>query len=312
MHKSAGEAEGSPLYRKNLGRPSFARLRHEAYKRRTLRLLKQLSNQHLANRRKQLAVFSYDLIGHRINLDGVYEGEYLGLLFDWLAPAQKGLLANGCAVDIGANVGNHTIFFAPFFRRVFSFEPNPKTFRLLQLNADLVDNVTCFNAGISDSDREGLLDLRYHNTGVSRISETSTADTVSIELKRLDSFVGDVEDIRLVKIDVEGHEAQVLRGSEATLRKHRPLVIFEQHKKDFANGTSESIDILKSYGYQTFAVVESFPPRLVFLPRVIRRFCQSAIRMLFGEYKEIRIRTHFDPQFYAFIIAIPDWAPGKT
>lgn len=248
------------------------------------------------------------MIGHRINLDGVYEGDNLALLFEWLTPICDSHFSDSCAIDIGANIGNHSVYFSPFFKTVVSFEPNPKTFTLLQLNARLVDNVVCHNAGISDSDREALLDTRSHNTGVSRVSEKVTASTVAIDLRKLDSFVGDSDKVALIKIDVEGHEAQVLRGSEAVIRGHNPFVIFEQHHSDFVNGTTRSIEILKEYGYRNFAVIESYPPKFLFLPRVIRRLCQSLMRLAFGESREIRIRDHIKPGFYPFIVAVPDWA----
>ena len=77
---------------------------------------------------QQMAVFSSDHISHDINLDGIYEKDYLLTLINWLKEIQIDIF-NGVAIDVGANIGNHSVFFSKFFKKVYSFEPNPKTFK---------------------------------------------------------------------------------------------------------------------------------------------------------------------------------------
>ena len=105
-------------------------------------VLHGLSSKYLLEKRNQLVIFSFDHIGHRINLDGVYEKEELEFLFDWLAELGCDL-KNKTALDVGANIGNHSLFFSDRFKSVFSFEPNPRTFKVLSLNADLKENINC-------------------------------------------------------------------------------------------------------------------------------------------------------------------------
>ena len=53
------------------------------------------------------------------------------------------------ALDIGANIGNHTIFFAEIFAKVIAFEPNPKTHSVLIINTNNLNNVVCLMVGAS-------------------------------------------------------------------------------------------------------------------------------------------------------------------
>ena len=76
----------------------------------------------------------------------------LSTLFAWFS-ARHPEVFDGIAMDIGANIGNHALYFSDYFRWVHCFEPNPRTFKVLALNAELASNITCFNVGISDSDR---------------------------------------------------------------------------------------------------------------------------------------------------------------
>lgn len=86
----------------------------------------------------QLACFAFDTISVSIHLDGQYERFDLELL------AREVLLRLNSAhqaLDIGANIGKHSVFFARFFKRVVSFEPHPRTFKLLDVNAELAEGV---------------------------------------------------------------------------------------------------------------------------------------------------------------------------
>ena len=63
---------------------------------------------------QNISIFAFDDMGLRINQFGVYEGETLNLLFEYLRPIEKELFG-GVALDIGANIGNHSIFFFQIF-----------------------------------------------------------------------------------------------------------------------------------------------------------------------------------------------------
>jgi len=204
-----------------------------------------------AKRNRKMAIFANDLIGISINQFGVYEKEELDILFDFLAPLQE-IFAAGSCLDIGANIGNHSIYFAPIFATVHSFEPHPATFRLLDFNVSGIGNVVAHNFGLGDS--KGTFTLRENptNLGGSAIADGSVggAGDIEIRVERVDGLDLDLRALCFVKIDVEGFEASVLRGAIDTIRAHEPLIVLEQHESEFVDDTTPSIATLQDLGYR--------------------------------------------------------------
>jgi len=94
-----------------------------------------------------IAVFGNDWIGANIFVDGIYELDLIEDLFKALET--MGIDTNSSyALDIGANIGNHSIQFSRKFRGVYSFEPNPRTFEILSSNTKRLNNVECLNIGL--------------------------------------------------------------------------------------------------------------------------------------------------------------------
>lgn len=230
----------------------------------------------------QVASFAFDLITQFIHLDGRYERDELQFLADRVFPA---LPPGGVCLDIGANIGNHSLAFAPHFARVIALEPHPRTFRLLELNAELAPNVTALNLGASDAAGVVKVALDPLNYAASSIGKAAAAGAVEVEfrLDRLDDMAG-IGDSRvtLVKIDVEGHEAAALTGAEATIRRNRPLVVLEVLPDDVANGTSAAVEVLRSYGYRHFYELRE-AGWLGRLPRNVKKAARSLLTILTGQ-----------------------------
>ncbi len=269
-----------------------------------LNILLMKSRQYIASK-KQLVVFSFDYIGHCINLEGVFEHRDLETFFEWIGQ-YKGVF-DGLAIDIGANIGNHSLFFSDFFKKVLSFEPNPRTFKVLSINAEMASNITCFNLGISSSNREGNLNVSGTNMGGSFVSSSPTSNSQIIKLQTLDSLLDDSERIKLIKIDVEGHEYDALVGSEATIKKHNPMILFEQRETDFSAGKSKVVDLLKSYGYGRFAFIRTHPRAPDSLGFMIQGIFAVLAKLIMGESMRVVCQNDIEKGFYPFIIAIPDW-----
>ena len=294
------------IYSKRYGRWTFADLAESAKKKDMLKCLNRFSRAHVKQNRKPLAVFAFDYIGHKINLDGVYEIADLDFFFDAMG-SHNAVFAGATAIDIGANVGNHSLYFSDHFRKVISFEPNPRTYKVLQINAELVSNLVCFNQGISDTDTKLLLGTCDTNSGRSAITNNDNGGARPIRGKPLDTIIDAAEQVSLIKIDVEGHEEKVLIGAEQTIRRNQPIILFEQHKEDFFNNSTASIELLKSYGYVNFAVIENWPPLLKSIPGFLRKSYRSLLRWMFGQTRTLVIKESIKPGSYAFIAALPDW-----
>lgn len=197
----------------------------------------------------KIAIFANEHIGIQINQHGVYDRISLELLFALLAPIEDEL-KQSTAFDIGANIGNHALYFSRYLRCVHAFEPEPRTFELLKLNSALVDNLVPHAIGLGDEQGRFLLHGSFENTGASSILHPQEGRSVEISVDTIDNLFGDLNDLALVKIDVEGFEANVLRGGMETIRRNQPVVTFEQWETEFTGGTSESVSLLKEAGYR--------------------------------------------------------------
>lgn len=152
-----------------------------------------------------------------------YEQRELGLLREMFP---KG----GCFVDIGANVGNHSLYAAIVLGavRVIPVEPNWRAYRLLAHNVlingieDVVD-LSRLGVGLSDKQAEGYgMEERQRNLGGAKMLEGQGNLKV---LPGDELLAGDVPD--MIKIDVEGMEMAALAGLEETISKHRPALCIE-------------------------------------------------------------------------------------
>jgi hypothetical protein len=103
--------------------------------------------------KKSMGIFSKDYIGFNIILNGIYELDYLNLFVKFFEENNIEL-HNMNVLDIGANIGNHSVYFSKYFKSVTSFEPNPKVFKMLDLNTFELSNVDIYNFGLSNSEGE--------------------------------------------------------------------------------------------------------------------------------------------------------------
>lgn len=292
----------SLIFMKKHSRLAFLK---ECYRWLIIQLLRRQSRKHLADQRKQLVVFSFDFIAHNINLNGIYEKDDLDTFFEWAASAGIDF-KDATALDIGANIGNHSLYFSDHFKRVVSFEPHPRTFKVLSLNSELADNIVCHNVGLSDQDGSAILSVLPANFGRSSIGESRDAKSVDIKLITLDTFCK-FENVKLLKIDVEGHELKALSGAKKLIQEHQPIILFEQHIDDFKDCESSVLSLLKTLGYKDFAIVRRYP---LPLPSFLKFVLTPLLRVLVGEQTKITVTNVIAPDFYSFIIALPDWVKG--
>lgn len=169
-------------------------------------------------------------------------------------------------VDVGAHVGFFTLLAANLVGpsgHVRSFEPVPANFDAL--NANLALNgyswVAALRAAVSDA--PGTVSLGLADT---RLVGASTADfTVGGELSsveapavKLDDVLGEAGRVRLLKIDAEGHEPQVLAGAAGVLESSPPdAILFEVNAQLLARRGASAEDILNplaTLGYRFHAL----------------------------------------------------------
>lgn len=261
----------------------------------------------LAARRRQqaaphIACFADDDIGAHILAHGWYEDLLLHALFERFLHGHAEAFRAGVALDVGANIGNHTLWFAQRFAHVVAFEPNPICTHLLQANLLMngIGNVRLFTQGLSDGSGERLFHANQDgNLGRSGLTETLAADatrsfpvTVACgdDLLDADSLRG--LPVQLVKLDIEGHELAALRGLARTLQTHGPVVLFESHHAGGADGSDAIVAQLTDWGYRHFYVIETnAAPRGNRLRKLLHRL-REGLRLRLREVARPQDRSH--------------------
>ncbi|MEO1528543.1 MAG: FkbM family methyltransferase [Planctomycetota bacterium] len=162
---------------------------------------------------------------------------------DFLSFIAERYSAPGLFVDVGAFVGNHAIFFAKHCRagHVIAFEPFPTTFALMKYNVRLnalSGSITCVNKAVSDQPGELKMSVvNKKNRGMNRIDQSGKTP---VEVSTLDQELSDTIPISFLKIDAEGHGANVLRGARNLITLHRPTIAVELEPD--TNGDADAPD----------------------------------------------------------------------
>ncbi len=142
------------------------------------------------------------------------------------------------SLDIGANVGSHTVTLAQHSLTVHAFEPMPDTFAVLSRNAARFPNVIAHQVAASSAPGTAHLIRSSRNYGAAYIGDD--APGVDITCIRIDDLEFEAP-VKFIKIDVEGHERQALEGCRETISRDRPVIILED--------TTKSRVLLQQMGY---------------------------------------------------------------
>ena len=211
------------------------------------------------DRNRPVASIIGDHISDRIRVEGIYERNILEILREQILDQEA--CGRMVAIDVGANIGNHTLFLSDLFAKVIAFEPNELARSLLRINLDMngVTNVDLRPVGLSD--RPGRLTLTFEkaNLGAARlrgVGANASSETVEVELTVGDDEIDPSESVGFIKIDVEGAEEAVLRGLEQTIRKHMPILMIEQLEDgiDPVTGASAPFVFLRNLGYSAYCL----------------------------------------------------------
>ncbi len=250
-----------------------------------LYIIKKLTNKNKYN----FAIYSNDYIGKNLIFKNYYEEEYL-FLFKKFLDINK--IRVNTFIDIGANIGNHSVFFSDICKNIHSFEPSSKAFELLRINTRF-KNIKIHKLGLSDVNGRALLRESMFNLGGSNIIKSTKKKnffTENIKINRLDNLrFLKLEKIDLIKIDTEGHELKVLKGSIKIIKKNLPIILLEQNISDIENGKSKSLLFLERYGYTFYELdAELYSAQtniLNKLLKIVRHLCiskKAKFKMIFA------------------------------
>ena len=195
-----------------------------------------------------------------IYLVGVFERDTLSAL-ESIVP--RGSLV----VDVGANIGAHTLHLARMVApsgRVLAVEPTDFAFKKLRRNvaanpgfSGCVDAVQAFLAARPEETAQSAVPSSWPVDGRNPDNEKmgsrmmSANGALTTTLDALTSERAPQRKVAVVKMDVDGHELEVLQGAECLLREHRPVIVMELAPYVFEPVTKfdRMVELLRDAGY---------------------------------------------------------------
>ena len=152
-------------------------------------------------------------------------------------------------IDVGANIGLHSVRFCQKFKNVFSFEPVQTNFECLIENTKIFDNIKLYNIGLGDKKETAGISIRHEedNCGAYSLVDYNHEENIiteKISIEKLDNFDLDAD---LIKVDIQGYEGKFLLGATETIKRCKPIIVLEvELKKPFRYLNS----ILTPLGYR--------------------------------------------------------------
>ncbi len=223
--------------------------------------------------RKQYTVFLNDNLGKSLSTKNGWE-PHVYRTIDFLLSSNS----NSIFLDIGSNIGYHTIRVAGNYPQVsvLSIEPQKDLFNLLLHNViqNNLDNVKLFNFGVSSTEESGSIpQLLFSNNNYGDLTSIKNYDKSynSIKLAELNSIKQHIEkNISVIKLDVSGNELDVLKSMIDIIEEFRPYIILplESHVCEKMGYTCNSIKcLLSSIDYEMIEIHSEYPCDHLCAPR---------------------------------------------
>jgi len=208
-----------------------------------------------APNRTYLLVPEEDLsLAPELALYGTYEGAFADYLI-------RHMTKDSVFVDIGANFGLFSVIAGKSGAKVYAWEPNPFLVAFLRQNLDMnyIDGTIIEYAAWTDSQNNMNLSVPFHLLGGGSLITDWNGEDVPVQTKRFDEVHSSLKRIDLVKIDVEGAEAQVLEGTSRLVEQKiiGCFCIEYQHDRLTSEGARRLYNILREY--QTLGAKFSIP-----------------------------------------------------
>jgi len=158
-------------------------------------------------------------------------------------------ISEGTFIDIGANIGKYTIMIGRKIKgRVIAIEPEKKNFEILKTNVKLnkLNNIILINSACSSKNGQRKFFLDETGTEASSFyqEKVQSSKTIAVQTKKLDNILNElgIKKVDLNKIDVEGAEADVLKGAIKTLKNSHPEIIFEAWDEQYLKKVKKILD----------------------------------------------------------------------
>jgi FkbM family methyltransferase len=150
-----------------------------------------------------------------------YSGE-ITIINDYINKTKR----NNTYLDIGVNIGTHSIVYSKLFNNIIAFEPDVYNYNQSKENLKInnIINVNLINKSLG-SVHGFVKTVQHSNHSRGCIYTTLCNDETDIEQITLDSL--NLNDIDFIKIDVQGHELDVIKSATETIKRNKPILEFE-------------------------------------------------------------------------------------
>lgn len=172
------------------------------------------------------------------------------------------------SIDVGVYRGVYSYEMSKYSEKVHSFEPNPIIFKYINKNLKkFIKNIHLYNFALSNQNKTINLKIpirnsnsnkeifeEYYEMGKATIhNENNFAnyENFEIQTKKIDELSFDNK-ISFIKIDVEGHELEVIEGAINTIKRDKPVLLVEIEKQYTKKEVGESINFINSLGYKSY------------------------------------------------------------
>lgn len=181
---------------------------------------------------------------------------------------EKHIQANDVVLDIGANIGAYCITSGKHYvgARIFAFEPIPMNAQLIRASILLngISNVQVIQKCVADYCGKTEFSISTDSAYSSMMDTMRRPEqqVIQAEVIRLDDFCAEnqIEQIGLIKVDVEGAEERVINGAKELLTGAKPprlimMELYDNNLKIFGSSISKVIEKMASYGYSPYVLV---------------------------------------------------------
>jgi FkbM family methyltransferase len=218
------------------------------------------------------------LIDHEMMLEAVY---------------RAALRRGDVAIDIGANVGRHTLAMSEAVGpegKVFAYEPLPDVFHALIANIEHAagslgaSNIVARNLALGEEEGQAQFsfvtgDPAYSGFRERVLPQGLHAETISVPVQRLDNALAQIDQVKFVKIDAEGGELLILRGGTALIAAHAPIISFELGNNSLVNYPYTAADYFDFFDQLDYAIYSIFG-----IPLERDELISAAQEQLFWDY----------------------------
>jgi FkbM family methyltransferase len=178
----------------------------------------------------------------------------------WIEKLSQG----GVFLDVGANIGYCSLIASKKYEKVYAFEPIPENYVLLEksIQDNHIQNIEVVKKCVGNSENLELTAFtdnmggtrNIENTKKQNVSHMKVNSTRVYDVITLDKFTENIKSIDLMKVDVEGHELQVLQGFSKNITKCKNILLELSPCSLPAETCIEILNIMKNSGFFLYDV----------------------------------------------------------